>query len=68
MNNFWVPMNSGAADHVDLEAPRVILLPGIFGAYVMEEPHTVHNLFTLTISQSGGIMGHSLDFRQTTSN
>ena len=42
---------------MDLEAPRAILLLGIFGAYVIEEPHTVHDLFTFTISQSGGISG-----------
>ena len=38
-----------------LEALRAILLPGIFGAYVMEEPRRVHNLFTVTIAQSGRI-------------
>ena len=40
---------------MDLEAPIVILLPGIFGAYMMEEPRMVHNLLTFTIYQSGGI-------------
>ena len=43
--------------HVDLEAPREILLSGIFGAYVMEEPRTLHDLFTFTISWSGEITG-----------
>ena len=42
---------------MDLEAPIVILLPRIFGAYVMEKPRTVHDLFTFTISQSGRIAG-----------
>ena len=32
-------------------------MPGIFGAYMMEEPRTVHNLFTFKISQLGGIAG-----------
>ena len=57
MNTFWAPINSGATSHVDLEAPIVILLPRIFGAYVMEKPRTVHDLFTFTISQSGRIAG-----------
>ena len=35
---------------------------GIFGAYVIEEPRTVHNLFTFTISQSGGIAGAQPQF------
>ena len=48
--------------HVDLEAPRAILLPGISGAYLMEEPHTVHDLFTFTIAQSGGIAGAQTRF------
>ena len=43
--------------HVDLEAPRAILIPGIFGAYAMEKPRTVHDLFTFIIVQSGGISG-----------
>ena len=62
VNTFWAPINSGTTSHVDLEAPRVILLPGIFGAYVTEEPCTVHNLFTFVISQSGGIAGEQPRF------
>ena len=62
MNKFWALINSGATAHVDLEAPRAILLPGIFGVYVMEEPRTVHDLFTFTISQSDGIDGAQLRF------
>ena len=54
---FSAPINGGATAHVDLEAPRAILFSGIFGAYMMEEPHTVHNLFTFIIAQSGGIAG-----------
>ena len=57
MNKFWAPINSGDTANVDFGAPRVILLPGIFGAYVMEEPRMVKKLFTFTISQSGGIAG-----------
>ena len=41
--------------YVDLKAHIAILLPGIFGTYVMEEPRRVHNLFTFEIPQSGGI-------------
>ena len=65
VNTFWAPINSGATAHVDLEAPRAILIPGIFGAYVMEEPRTVHDLFTFTISQSGGIAGAQPSFFPT---
>ena len=36
VNMFWEPINSGATAHVDLKAPRAILLLGIFGAYVMK--------------------------------
>ena len=57
VNTFWAPINSGATAHVDLESPRVILLPGIFGACVMEEPRTVHDLFAFIISQPGRIVG-----------
>ena len=31
VNKFWAPINSGATAHMDLEFPRAILLPGIFG-------------------------------------
>ena len=55
MNRFWALNNSGATPHVDLEPPREIILLGIFGAYVMEKPRTVHNLFTFIMAQSGGI-------------
>ena len=61
-NKFWAPIDSGTTDHVDLESPRAILLLGIFGAYVMEEPRTVHNLFNFTISQSGRIAGSQPQF------
>ena len=57
VNTFWAPINSGATAHLDLEALRAILLTGIFGAYVMEEPHMVHDFFTFTIAQSGEIEG-----------
>ena len=57
MNKFWAPINSDATAHVDLEALGARLLMGIFGAYLMEEPRTVHDLFTFTISKSGGIEG-----------
>ena len=36
VNTFWAPINSGATAHVAFESPRVILFPGIFGAYVTE--------------------------------
>ena len=67
VNTFWAPINSGATAHVDLEPPRAIVLPGIFGAYIMEEPHTVNDLFNFKISQPGRIAGHSPNFCQTTS-
>ena len=47
---------------MDLEDPKAILLPGIFGAYVMEKPRTVHDLFTFVILQSGGIAGEQTRF------
>ena len=59
---FWAPINSYATNNADLEAPRAILIPGIFGAYMMEEPRTVHDLCTFTISQSGGIAGSQPHF------
>ena len=49
--------SSGDTAHGDLEPPIVIPLLGIFGAYVMEEPRTVPDLFTFAISQLGGIAG-----------
>ena len=52
-----MPNNSGATAYVYLEAPIAILIPGIFCAYVMDKPHTIHNLFTFKIVQSGGIAG-----------
>ena len=57
VNPFWAPNNSGATAHVDLEYPRAILIPVIFGEYVMEKPRTGHALFAFTIVLSGKIVG-----------
>ena len=51
-------MNAGATAHVDLEAPRAIMLPEIFGAYVMEAPRTIKDLFTFTVEQTTGNGGN----------
>ena len=56
-DKFWAPANTGATAHVDLDGPRAILLPGIFGAYVMEAPRTIHDLFTFTVEQTTGVGG-----------